>query len=299
MPLIAHDEATTASDAQAIDALHGAFAAQRSDFVANPHSTLEQRSERIGALAMMMMSNRERIRRAVSDDFAVHPELFSDLIECVGIAGRALYAIAQLPSGWPTRSATPIRRCSARARAFVRYQPKGVVGNIVPWNFPFDIGVGPLVEMLAAGNRVIVKPSDFTPACGELLRRHAGVDLRRRPRDHGGRRARAGARPSRPCGGTTCSTRAARPSAGRSRRRRRRTSCPTTLELGGKCPAVVLDDAVDMKTVASILGTKMIKNGQMCISVDYVLVPRARMGEFVALAKQYVRENMPHYSPQR
>jgi coniferyl-aldehyde dehydrogenase len=54
---------------------------------------------------------------------------------------------------------------------------------------------------------------------------------------------------------------------------------PTTLELGGKCPAIVLDDAVEMKTVASILGTKMIKNGQMCISVDYVLVPRERMAE--------------------
>ena len=52
----------------------------------------------------------------------------------------------------------------------MRYQPKGVVGNIVPWNFPFDLSLGPLVEMLAAGNRVIIKPSDYTPACGELLR---------------------------------------------------------------------------------------------------------------------------------
>lgn len=73
MPLIAHDGAATASDAQAIDALHAAFAAQRSDFVADSHSTLEQRSERIGALAMMMVGNRDRIRRAVSDDVAVHP----------------------------------------------------------------------------------------------------------------------------------------------------------------------------------------------------------------------------------
>ena len=45
-----------------------------------------------------------------------------------------------------------------------------MIGNIVPWNFPFDLSVGPLVEMLAAGNRVIIKPSDYTPACGELLR---------------------------------------------------------------------------------------------------------------------------------
>ena len=57
------------------------------------------------------------------------------------------------------------------ARAVVRHQPKGVVGNIVPWNFPFDLSVGPLVEMLAAGNRVVLKPSDYTPACADLLRR--------------------------------------------------------------------------------------------------------------------------------
>ena len=61
----------------------------------------------------------------------------------------------------------------------MRYQPKGVVGNIVPWNFPFDLSLGPLVEMLAAGNRVIIKPSDYTPACGELLRSMVAGDLRR------------------------------------------------------------------------------------------------------------------------
>ena len=55
------------------------------------------------------------------------------------------------------------------ARAFIRYEPKGVVGNIVPWNFPIDIAVGPLAEMLGAGNRVIIKPSEYAPACAELV----------------------------------------------------------------------------------------------------------------------------------
>ena len=52
----------------------------------------------------------------------------------------------------------------------MRSQPKGVVGNISPWNFPFDLSLGPLVEMLAAGNRLILKPSEHAPACSELLR---------------------------------------------------------------------------------------------------------------------------------
>ena len=181
------------------------------------------------------------------------------------------------------------------ATASVRYQPKGVIGNIVPWNFPFDLGVGPLVEMLAAGNRAIVKPSDFTPACAELLRTMLGATF---DADHvtvavGGLELARTFPTLRwdhllytgsPAIGRVIAKAAAE------------NLVPTTLELGGKCPAVVLDDAVEMATVASVLGTKMIKNGQMCISVDYVLVPRTRMAEFVALARQYVRDNTPRYS---
>jgi coniferyl-aldehyde dehydrogenase len=204
----------------------------------------------------MVMTNRDRIREAMSDDFAVHPELFTDLIECLGIAGRAAYAIGKLDEWMADDERETDPALMGTARAFVRYQPKGVVGNIVPWNFPFDLGVGPLVEMLAAGNRVIIKSSDFTPACGEVLRDMIASTFE----------------PDRV------------------------TVAVGGLELGGKCPAILTEDAVDMKSVANILGTKMIKNGQMCISVDYVLAPRERVGEFVDLARRYVREQTPDYS---
>ena len=87
----------------------------------------------------------------------------------LGVAGRAAYAIEQLES-WladEERFADPAFYGSARAA--IRYQPKGVVGNIVPWNFPFDLSVGPLVEMLAAGNRVIIKMSEYAPACAQTV----------------------------------------------------------------------------------------------------------------------------------
>ena len=71
---------------------------------------------------------------------------------------------------------------------------------------------------------------------------------------------------------------------------------PVTLELGGKCPAIITDDAVTPTSVANILGTKMIKNGQMCISVDYVLAPRDKVADLVDLARQHVRETTPGYS---
>ena len=71
---------------------------------------------------------------------------------------------------------------------------------------------------------------------------------------------------------------------------------PVTLELGGKCPAIVGSDAVDTTTVGNIVGVKMIKNGQMCTSVDYCLVPREQVSDFVQLARDYVASTTPDYS---
>ena len=72
---------------------------------------------------------------------------------------------------------------------------------------------------------------------------------------------------------------------------------PVTLELGGKCPAILADDSVDAESVKQMLGTKAIKNGQMCITVDYCLVPRERLEDFARLAADHVREAMPGYCP--
>jgi len=168
MPLFTRNDEVLTGDDQAITALRESFDRQKQAFRVHPYPGLAERQEHLQALAGMMMSNRDRIRRAMSDDFAVHPELFTDLIECLGIAGRAAYAVTKLDEWMRDDERETDPAMFGTTRAFVRYQPKGVVGNIVPWNFPFDIGVGPLVEMLAAGNRVIVKSSDYTPACGEL-----------------------------------------------------------------------------------------------------------------------------------
>src|SRR6185312_6975409 len=70
---------------------------------------------------------------------------------------------------------------------------------------------------------------------------------------------------------------------------------PVTLELGGKCPAILADDSVDAESVKQILQTKTVKNGQMCISVDYCLVPRERLEDFARIAAEHVREQMAGY----
>lgn len=267
---------------------------QRAAFLADPFPALDERQELLAALAGMLMSHRSEIEQALSSDFGVHPALAADLIEVLGPAGRAAAAIEQL-GGWmmaEPRAADPTLYGSGQA--YVAPQPKGVIGNIVPWNFPFDLSVGPLVEMLAAGNRAVIKPSEYTPACAELLREmiHETFDRDRVAVVVGGiELARAFA-----------STRwdhllyTGSPAIGREiAKAAAEQLVPVTLELGGKCPAILTEDSVDAESVRQVLATKSIKNGQMCISVDYCLVPRARLEDFAELAAVHARDSMPGY----
>jgi coniferyl-aldehyde dehydrogenase len=284
----------TIDDDAAIAELQAVVGRQRAAFLADPFPSLEERQGLLGALGAMLVSHRTQIQDALSSDFGVHPTVAADLIEVLGPAGRAGYAAEQLQSWMASEPRATDPALYGSGRAFVQPQPKGVVGNIVPWNFPFDLSVGPLIEMLAAGNRVVIKPSEYTPACAELLREmvHATFDSDRVDVVVGGlqlARAFTAVRwdhllyTGSPAIGREIAKAAAE------------QLVPVTLELGGKCPAILTADSVDGESVKQVLATKAIKNGQMCISVDYCLVPRDQLEDFAALAEQYVRESMPGY----
>jgi coniferyl-aldehyde dehydrogenase len=285
---------TTANDDAAIAELKEIVERQRNAFLAEPFPSLQERQGLLGALAAMLMSHRTEIQEALSSDFGVHPAVAADLIEVLGPAGRAVYAAEQLGSWMASEPRVTDPALYGSGRAFVQPQPKGVIGNIVPWNFPFDLSVGPLIEMLAAGNRVVIKPSEYAPACGELLREmvHATFDRDRVDVVVGGLElARAFTRvrwdhllyTGSPAIGREIAKAAAE------------QLVPVTLELGGKCPAILTEDSVDAESVKQLLATKAIKNGQMCISVDYCLVPRGQVEEFARLMADHVRESMPGY----
>ena len=275
------------NDEAAIAELHAAFAAQRAAFNADRQPSLEERRARIGKLVGMLLGYRERIGAALSKDFGTHPVPASDLIEVLGPVARAQYVLSKLED-WMRPSMRDVDPAlMGTAQAYIQSQPKGVIGNIVPWNFPFDISVGPMIEMLAAGNRVIVKPSEYTPASADLLREMVektfdptlvyvavgGLDLARAfselPWNH--------------------LLYTGSPNVGRQvMQAAARNLTPVTLELGGKCPAVLTPGSVNAANVDSIIGTKTVKNGQMCISVDYCLVPRAEVDSFVKLATDFM-----------
>jgi coniferyl-aldehyde dehydrogenase len=280
------------SDEKAIAELGAIVARQRGAHAAEPYPSLEQRREWLGRLAQMLMEHRRQIAEALDTDFAGHPAVAADLIEVLGPAGRAGHVAEQL-EGWlaPERRAVDPALFGS-GRGYVELQPKGVIGNIVPWNFPFDLSLGPLVEMLAAGNRVVIKPSEYAPACGVVLQ-----EMVRETFD--------GDTVEVVLGGLELSRAFARtrwdhllytgsPSTGREiARAAAEQLVPVTLELGGKCPALIAADSVDAECVKQVLGTKAIKSGQMCISVDYCLVPRRHLAEFAQLAADFVRVHMP------
>jgi coniferyl-aldehyde dehydrogenase len=294
MSTIEQGSTTATNDAAAIEELHEIVSRQRAAFLSDPFPSLDERRALLGALAGMVMTHRTQIEEAMSADFGVHPTLATDLIEVLGVAGRAAYAAENLEAWMSPEPRYSDPALFGSGRAFVQPQPKGVVGNISPWNFPFDLSVGPLIEMLAAGNRVVLKPSELTPACSEVLR-----DMIRATFDSD--------RVDVAVGGLELAKAFTRvrwdhllytgsPEVGRQiAKAAAEQLVPVTLELGGKCPAILTDDSIDAESVKQILGTKALKNGQMCISVDYCLVPRARLDDFAALAAEHMRENMPDF----
>ena len=284
----------TGSDEAAIAELHELFDLQRAAFLRDTYPSAADRRARLEALMGMVVSNRDRIHQALREDFVVHPDALSDLAEVLTVVGRAAFTHEHLEEWMAPEPRETDPNLHGSARAAIGYQPKGVVGNMSPWNFPFDLSLGPVVDMLAAGNRAILKPSEYTPACSALLQEMisgtfdrdlvavvtGGLELAKEfPTlrwDH-----------LLYTGNTEVGRLIAKAAA--------ENLTPITLELGGKSPVVVLDDSVDSGAVGQILGTKMVKNGQMCISPDYALVPRERVTEFVELAKTHYAEQLSDY----
>src|SRR5580658_2334563 len=136
------------------------FAKQKAAFAKDRLPSLETRLERLKRLDQAMIAFREPIRKALSEDFATHHPLVTDLFESGAVIARSRTIQAYLAS-WmapEVRELNPQVHGSSRAQ--VIRQPKGVLGNIAPWNFPIECALIMTADMLAAGNRVIVKSAE-------------------------------------------------------------------------------------------------------------------------------------------
>ncbi|MCS6931453.1 MAG: aldehyde dehydrogenase family protein, partial [Acetobacteraceae bacterium] len=216
------------------------------------------------------LARAEEVARAADADFGGRSRIETLLADVLCVAEAAAHAARNL-ARWmrPRRAAVPLAFWPARAAVAPR--PKGVVGVIAPWNYPVQLALWPAVDALAAGNRVLVKPSEATPRCAELvaqiLEAGPGPSLARAVL--GGPEV-AAALCSLPLGhllftggGATARKVAAAAAA---------NLTPLTLELGGKCPAFVLPGADLRRAARAILVGKALNAGQTCVAPDTVVL---------------------------
>ena len=274
--------------------MNAVLAAQRAAHLKDGAPSAERRIEWLDRAIGLIVGHKEQIADALREDFghrSVHATLLTDVS---GSIGPLKHAKAHLRS-WmrrEKRKVTPTILGVFGARAYVEYQPKGVVGVISPWNFPVNLTFSPLAGIFAAGNRVMIKPSEFTPRSSELMERmfrsafdESEVAVFTGGPDVGGAFSRLAFDHLLFTGATSIAYHVMRAAA--------ENLVPTTLELGGKSPVIIGSSADMALTAKRVMMGKTLNAGQICLAPDYVLVPEGRKAEFVGAAEIAVKAMFP------
>lgn len=276
---------------QPLEELDRLFAAQRAAYAANPMPPADQRQQWLKALRELLSQERQALVEAISADFSHRSADETLLAELMPSLHGIHYASRHL-KGWMKSSRRKVGMAFQPASAKVVYQPLGVVGIIVPWNYPLYLAIGPLVGALAAGNRVMLKLSESTPATGQLLKTLLGqifpedlVCVVLGEADIGVAFSRLRFDHLLFTGATSIGKHVMRAAA--------ENLTPVTLELGGKSPAIVSRDVPLKDAAERIAFGKTLNAGQTCVAPDYVLVPQDRVGAFVEAYRQVVNNFYP------
>ncbi len=246
-----------------------------------------ERKRRLQALEKWIHVNRERIKQAVHDDYH-KPLLEVDTTEIYPVLAELRHAIKHLDQ-WAAPVKIDATLSYLGTRSEVRYEPKGTCLIIAPWNFPFNLCVGPLVSCLAAGNNVIIKPSEMTPHTSHLIFQmvqevfshdiawvaEGGADISQKLLDFSFDHIFF---TGSPAVGKLVMQAAAK----------HLTS--VTLELGGKSPTII-DATANLRDAARrIAFGKFFNSGQTCIAPDYVLIDATVREKFISHLKEEVQK---------
>jgi coniferyl-aldehyde dehydrogenase len=266
------------------------FDAQRSAFRPGG-SSYPDRIVALKKLERALLDHKDALVRAISEDFKGRAAEETLALELVPTLGEIRDARKHL-KGWMEPRAVPVGWQFQPARAHIEMQPKGVVGILGAWNYPLFLTIGPAVGAIAAGNRIMIKPSELAPRTAALLEQMIGKtfpadyicvinggldvaqDFSRLPFDHliytGSGRV-----------GKLVMKAAAE------------NLTPVTLELGGKSPAVVHPEYSVERAAERILTGKLYNAGQTCVAPDYLLIARTRVDEFLSAAPRIVGNMYP------
>jgi coniferyl-aldehyde dehydrogenase len=272
--------------------LEDTLALQRQAYLAHPVPSLEERRQDLATLQRFIREHQDALCEAISQDYG-HRSRHETLLAEVYPAVSGIDHIQKQLRGWMAP-----RRRSVDWRSFfgasnrVLAQPLGVVGVIVPWNFPLNLSLVPLSYIFAAGNRAMVKMSENSRHLAAYLIEHipayfppaklqffdetggVGVAFSQLKFDH------------LLFTGSGQTGRAVMAAAAQN-------LCPVTLELGGKAPAIVCDDFPLKLAAERILFVKLLNAGQICTTVDHAWLPEGREEEFVGLAREIVAKRYP------
>jgi len=264
------------------------LAVQRAAYLRDGAPSLAARRNDLSRLKAALIARRSAIEEAINTDFGNRSRHETAMMELGGVVQGIDYLKHHLrrfmrPAGrhtsWPMRLGTNR----------IEYQPLGVVGGISPWNYPVNLSLMPVVTAIAAGNRVMLKPSKFTPATNTVL---ASMLSELFPQEQvtivSGDGAAFSALPFDHLvfTGSTEVGRAVMKAASEN-------LVPVTLELGGKSPTIVAKGHVTDRTVSDIVFGKLLSGGQTCIAPDYALVHESEIDTFIDSYDRLVKTAYP------
>ena len=266
---------------------------QRESYLAEGEVSAETRIDRLDRTIDVLVANAEKISEAMNADFGCRPRQVNLMTDVTGSLENLKHAKKHLRKWMKAEkrpSMFPLGLLGGRSS--IQYQPKGVVGVIAPWNFPLGMVFEPLAGVIAAGNRAMIKPSEFTPATSQLIDEMVGKTFD--PTEIAvvtggpevGQAFSSLAFDHMVFTGATSVARHIMAAASKN-------LVPVTLELGGKSPTIISETADLREAIERIMVGKMLNAGQVCIAPDYVMLPEGKMDEAVAIAREVVAEMYP------
>lgn len=252
-----------------MEALFDDFSLLKADFAQNPYPSYRERRDWLKALEMTIRLRQDDLYKAAADDFGKRSASETRLLELLPTLEHIRYTLAHLKD-WMRPERRHVGVLFQPARNFVCVQPKGVVGVIVPWNYPIFLAFGPIVAALAAGNKVMVKMSEYTPALNHVVKEILRAALPHQVHLVEGDAAVAARFSELPfdhllyTGSTAVGYHVMKAASA--------NLTPVTLELGGKSPAIWgLSDTPTSMLDRLVFG-KTANAGQTCVAPDYVLL---------------------------
>ncbi|MBL8881537.1 MAG: coniferyl aldehyde dehydrogenase [Hyphomicrobium sp.] len=267
------------------------LSSQRAAFLRDGQPTLAARKADLLKLKKAVRARLPEFEKSLNSDFQGRSAKETMILEGVALVQGINYLRRNL-KGWMRPQKRHVETQFMPGRARVVHQPLGVVGIMSPWNFPVGLSLMPLATAIAAGNRAMIKPSEYTPATGDLLAEMLGEIF---PEEQvavvtGGPDV-GSAFSSLPFDhlvftGSTPVGKAVMKAASAN-------LVPVTLELGGKSPVVVEKGSSLERAAASIAFGKLSNAGQICVAPDYALIPENEVDAFLAVYDKAVRSLYP------